>query len=205
MSRIEIWLSVDGNAFRFPVLPKEIEVTTKNNHQRININEIGEILLKGNEELKELSLSAFFPNQNYHFLEYSDVFPVWESVQIIDLWREMTEIAKLTITGTDIRFDCLIESFTYREQDGTGDIYFDLDLVEYKRLKVRTKATKYIKPKTKRPVKKKARKTYTVKRGDNLWNIAKRFTGNGANYKKIAKDNNIKNPNLIYPKQVIKL
>lgn len=49
-----------------------------------------------------------------------------------------------------------------------------------------------------------AQRTYTVKRGDCLWNIAKRFYGNGASYTKIydANTKKIANPNLIYPGQV---
>lgn len=46
---------------------------------------------------------------------------------------------------------------------------------------------------------------YVVKSGDTLWGIAKRFCGRGDLYRVIAKENNIKNPNLIYPGQVIKL
>ena len=44
--------------------------------------------------------------------------------------------------------------------------------------------------------------TYVVKRGDNLWNISRRF-GFTVNY--LVKLNNIKNPNLIYPGQIIKI
>ena len=45
---------------------------------------------------------------------------------------------------------------------------------------------------------------YTVKRGDCLWNIAKKFYGNGSKYTVIynANKSKIKNPNLIYPGQV---
>ncbi len=50
-------------------------------------------------------------------------------------------------------------------------------------------------------------KTYTVKSGDSLWKIAKQFYGNGAAYTKIASANSdkIKNPNLIYPGQVLNI
>lgn len=47
--------------------------------------------------------------------------------------------------------------------------------------------------------------TYVVKAGDTLWAIAKKYLGNGQKYKEIAKLNNIKNPNLIYPNQVLRL
>lgn len=43
-------------------------------------------------------------------------------------------------------------------------------------------------------------KTYTVKKGDTLSAIAARY---GTTYQKIAADNGIKNPNLIYPGQVL--
>ena len=43
---------------------------------------------------------------------------------------------------------------------------------------------------------------YTVKRGDNLWNIAKRY---GMTVQDIAEINGISNPNLIYPGQVLKI
>jgi len=47
-------------------------------------------------------------------------------------------------------------------------------------------------------------KTYTVVKGDCLWNIAKKFYGSGTEYKKLAAANPfIKNPNLIYPGQVL--
>ena len=39
---------------------------------------------------------------------------------------------------------------------------------------------------------------YAVRKGDTLWGIAQRF---GTTVEKIVKDNNIKNPNLIYPSQ----
>ena len=44
--------------------------------------------------------------------------------------------------------------------------------------------------------------TYTVKKGDTLSGIASKY---GTTYQKIAKDNNIANPNLIYPNQVLKI
>ena len=50
-------------------------------------------------------------------------------------------------------------------------------------------------------------RTYTIKKGDTLWGIAKKYYGKGSLYTKIynANKDKIKNPNLIYPGQVIKI
>jgi nucleoid-associated protein YgaU len=47
--------------------------------------------------------------------------------------------------------------------------------------------------------------TYTVVKGDCLWNIAKKYYGKGSQYTKIynANKDKISNPNLIYPGQVL--
>lgn len=48
---------------------------------------------------------------------------------------------------------------------------------------------------------------YTVKKGDCLWNLAKKYLGDGSRYREIYELNRdkIKNPNLIYAGQVLTL
>lgn len=48
-----------------------------------------------------------------------------------------------------------------------------------------------------------AARTHTVARGDTLSAIAKRFYGDANDYRKIAEANNIANPDLIHPGQVL--
>lgn len=46
---------------------------------------------------------------------------------------------------------------------------------------------------------------YTVRRGDCLWVIARNFLRRGVLFSIIADKNNIKNPDLIFPKQILKI
>ncbi|MBI2616995.1 LysM peptidoglycan-binding domain-containing protein [Candidatus Gottesmanbacteria bacterium] len=48
-------------------------------------------------------------------------------------------------------------------------------------------------------------KTYTVVKGDDLWNIAVREYGDGYAWVRIAKENNLANPNIIHPGNVLML
>ena len=43
-----------------------------------------------------------------------------------------------------------------------------------------------------------SKRYYTVVKGDSLWAIAKKYYGSGHLYPKIAKANNIENPDIIY-------
>ena len=96
-----------------------------------------------------------------------------------------------------------IESITYSEVDGTGDVYFILELKEYKFIKASNVTTTTTAngttlkvSETKREIKTTPNE-YVVNQGDTLWGIAKKVTGEGSNYKVIVEKNNIKNPDLI--------
>ena len=107
-----------------------------------------------------------------------------------------------------------VETFDYEERAGElGDFYYSIKLSEWKdysprRIELPAEPKKPAQAKeperTGKPETAKA-KTYTVKAGDCLWNIAKQIYGKGSDYTKIYNANKGtigSNPNLIYPGQV---
>ena len=202
---MEIWLSMNDDKLRLPVLPQVVEVEVEQNNQTININELGDITLIGKSGLQSMNLDTFFPNQQYSFVEYARLPKPYDAVRKLDKWRKSGKPVRLIVTTTGINLLMAIGKLSYREQDGTGDVHYSINLQEYKQPKTKQVAKVKV-PAPKRPVKpkKKAAKTYVVKRGDTLWAISKRYYGNGNQWRKIYNRNKGvigSNPNLIYPGQ----
>lgn len=108
----------------------------------------------------------------------------------------------------------LIEDFDYDEDaDANGfDVMCNITLKEYRpygtkynKIIESTDGKKVAQQTTQRTTTKTTPKTYTVKKGDTLWNICKKQLGDGSKYKEVAKLNKLANPNLIYPDQVLRL
>lgn len=206
---MEIWLKQNEVEFRFAVLPAEYELGSTSNNTTENINAVGEVSLIGKRNLKTISLASFFPAANYDFCQYSTFPKPLECVEIIEKIKEKG-VVRLIITGTQINMECTIESFVWGQNDGTKDINFTLELREYRRIKVYAEKKKEVTAKkiipavTKRAAKEVKNTTYVVVRGDTLCKIAKKITGNSANWKAIYHQNkNVigGNPNRIFAGQ----
>ncbi len=204
---MEIWLQKDKVKFQLPVLPPEYAVSEESRNTVVNVLQIGDITLKGKSGLRELPLSSFFPAQDYNFSNNSDRKEPLAYVELLREWKNADDPIRVIITGM-LNMECTIESFVWGERDATGDIYYDLLLKEYKRPKtvaVNKDSTAKSSSRSVKPAS--SNKSYTVKKGDCLWKIAKQMYGNGAQYNKIyeANKDKIKNPNLIYAGQVLKI
>ena len=92
------------------------------------------------------------------------------------------------------------------------DKYILFNLVEYKEfgkksavVQVTEKTATIVKTPTTIETSPKSSGSYTVVSGDTLWAIAKKYYSDGSKFPKIAEANKLKNPNLIYPGQVLKI
>lgn len=118
--------------FQLPIPPPSIEVTVSNNNTILNINNIGEILMIGKTGLIAVTIDSYFPAQDYSFAQCRAIKKPYEYVKQILNWKDSGNPMRLAITGTKVNHAFAIETFSYKEQDGTGDVYFNLHLKEYK-------------------------------------------------------------------------
>jgi len=202
---LDYYLSFNNNEerIRLPVIPSSFEVSIPHQNTTVNITNLGEINLIGKTGLMNMTIESFFPNQKYNFCLYKDFNKPYEYIKQLLKWKDSGKPIRVIVTGTPINYAVAIESLTYSEVDGTGDVYFSLELKEYKFIKTTGKTTTtkngttLTTPTTSREVKAPST-SYIVKQGDTLWLIAKKLTGDGSNYKAIAQKNNIANPDKIY-------
>ena len=202
---MEMYLKKDDkDIFRFPVLPSAINVQDYAITNDSNITGLGDVTVFGGKGLRTIEISSFFPNpkKKYPFVSYTDYPKQYDCVNKIKKWMDKGEVLRFIVTGTEINFQVRITDFEYSEQDGTRDVYFTINLKEYRKIKISSTTPKKKKTDnkdrtdTKETDNKPKQKTYTVKSGDTLYDIAKKHYGKGSDYKKIIEKNKSKYPSL---------
>ena len=202
---MEMYLKKDDkDIFRFPILPSAINVQDYAITNDSNITGLGDDAVMGGKGLRTIEISSVFPNpkRNYKFISYTDYPKQYDWVTKIKKWMDKGEVLRFIVTGTEINFQVRITDFEYSEQDGTRDVYFTINLKEYRKIKISSTTPKKKKTDnkdrtdTKETDNKPKQKTYTVKSGDTLYDIAKKYYGKGSDYKKIIEKNKSKYPSL---------
>ena len=106
-----------------------------------------------------------------------------ECEKILKNWQEKGTVLRLMVTETNINIDVTISDFECTDYGGYGNKKYSLEFVQYRSLKVYTtdelKIVKFVKKTVTRPAAAapKNKGSYTVKSGDNLWSIARKFYG----------------------------
>lgn len=139
---MDIFLSTKDRkqVIRLPIVPAELKIQdTVNNETFTTVNQ-GDIKLLGLRGLKSISFDSFFPVKEYSFSRNKDMFG-WEYVEIIDAWIEKRMPIRI-VAGSAINILMSIDSFEYGLQDGSGDVYYNLSLSEFKEIKLTKKKVK---------------------------------------------------------------
>lgn len=213
-SSYQMYVKQNYDSFRFPVLPEKVSVSYGSSNDKLKVCGVGEVTIIQDSDAAILKFESFFPAKYFSGCDYKNIPDPKTAVKKLKDMRDSRKPIRYTITGgLGVSMYCTIEDFeTWEEGGDVGTIYFSIKLKEYRETKIRqikvnvsTKKAK-ISSTSSRTDPTPSAKTYTVVRGDCLWNIAKKFYGSGAKYTIIYNANRGViggNPNLIYPGQVL--
>lgn len=196
---LELYLKEnDSNVLRFPVTPSEVICETSANISTESVNELGNVSLFSGVELKSIPIDSFFPNKDYSFCTYNNIEKPYELVRKLETWQNNGAKLRYIVSDGYTNIPVMINSFTYQEQDGTGDVYFSLSLIEYKEIKLNKTSSSdnsnsnnnaTNRPTENAPKPSGENKTHKVVKGDSLWSIAQKYYGDGSKYTKIKEAN----------------
>ncbi len=196
-----------GQALTLPVTPSRYPMAAGRAVERLDMAQTGQIALPGLKTLFTGTLEFLLPARQYPFLTAGAAVRPAQYLEQLSAWSEAANVCRYIVTGTDINVPVLLGPLEYGENDGTNDVNCKLPLYEYRYLEeAGTETVTQNKGRTSDPAGQPAAAgSYTVQRGDSLWAICKKTYGDGSLAYKLATANGIKNPNLIYPGQVLTL
>ena len=198
------FFKVGEDVLAFPITPSKLNMKVGSNNQTVTLISGGDINILKSPSLIEVEFDARFPMRQYPyartFTKFEDYWDVFQEL------KEKKESFRFIVTRTtpdntrtwDTNILVALEDVLLSEDADEGDdVIVSFKLKQFKEYGVKTVKVKDDKPTTnstkneKRPTENKTSKTqtYTVKSGDCLWNIAKKFYGDGSKWKKIYNAN----------------
>lgn len=217
---------------QLPVTPAAMSTIINNNNETITLMNEGEVNILKMPGLTDIEFEVLLPNIQYPFAVYPNGFKpaahylnklkalkVSQKPFPFIVNRALPDGSLLFDTDNDLLYS--LEDYEIEEDAENGfDINVKINLKQWrpygtKKLVLNNSSTASAssankktaaKVEQQRPTtSKQTPKTHTVKSGDTLWSIAKKYLGDGSKYTQLAKLNNISNPNIIKVGQVIKL
>ena len=209
-----------------PVAPQNLQLKIKGTNKTYTLINEGEINVLKKPGLTDIEFDALLPNVKYPFAVYKkgEFHRAYWYLKKLKKMKTKKKKFQFIVTRTlpngkmlfDTNMKVSLESYTIKEdaKNYGMDVLVTISLKQYRDYATKTCKVKFKSSKPKVAVKHTrspenpptpANQTYTVVKGDCLWNIAKKYYGNGSKYTVIynANRDKIKNPNLIYPGQVL--
>ena len=135
MRAIEISGTNRSQAITLPVNPLSFEISQGQVNQTVTLLNMGEVNLLGNRGLITVSFSSLFPASPSPLARYADREPE-EYISQLQKWKNRKKTVRLIIGGTDINFAASIERLATTYKEGDRDVYYTLELKEYRQLDV---------------------------------------------------------------------
>lgn len=137
---MDIFLSINNReqVIQLPIVPAEFKVASPVNHETYTTINQGDMKLIGQRGLKSLGIDSFFPSKVYPF-NRDNTYKGWEYAEIIESWINRRLPIRLIATNTPVNMLMTIDNFEYGLQDGSGDVYYSLQLSQFSEIILQTR------------------------------------------------------------------
>lgn len=208
-----------------PIAPEKLNIKINNANKTYTLINEGEVSVLKTPELTDIEFDALLPNVKYPFATYKSGFRRAKTyLDILADYKESKEpfqfiVTRVMPTGKMLfhtNMKVSLESYTIKEDKKSCgfDVLASIKLKQYRPYATKTCTITTVNDKTTvsanterstEDAPKASNQSYTVVKGDCLWKIAKKYYGDGSKYTLIynANTDQVSNPNLIYPGQVL--
>lgn len=190
--RVDIYIRErSGNReIRVPWLPESIDFESGGTiFAEYDIMNRGTVAVPTGAELGEWSWESVFPGE--YRTDTSMLRGSWNAPSyyhnILEDWRKNRTPLHLLVVGYPINADVYLSDYTAKATGGFGDMEYSVKFLEERQILVTstnveetTKSTSRVTPET---------TSYTVKKGDTLWDIARKYMGSGTKWESIYNAN----------------
>lgn len=176
---------------RIPILPEKIGFNRGDaTFVSCEIMKLGEVAVPTGTELSAYSWESVFPGEGRNtdpLIRGSWYAPKWYD-STLEGWKRDGTLVNLLVTGYPINADVYVKAYQSEASGAFGDIVYKIELIEARNITIRGSggqtstraATQRVSTTPNR---------YTIKSGDTLWSIAKKFYNDGTKWTPIYNAN----------------
>ena len=174
-----ITLSDNKEKLYFPINPEKLSYASATHFQEYFIMNKGAVKVPNGDEATNVGWECFFPGEQ---LQNAPYVHNWQEPKVIhnrlEQWKQNGEKLMLNITGTPFAFWVYISEYEVTLNDAYGNFYYTIKFSKVIEITVSTTTKAVQRPATTGTERTSpATNTHTVKSGDNLWVISRKYYG----------------------------